>query len=362
MSFLKNNFKTMFSLLGLYVTTGFALYNLMGPQGLLGDFWQTYSLWKVLLYVCAMTHITISCMSLSFHRFHTHKGVVLNKYLDSVMQIWLWLVTSMNKLDWVSVHMYHHIHSDQDLDPHSPVKKGLAHVLFFGAYDYTKAKAQPDVLKIRNRLSYTKFEKFMSEHQLLGPIIMTFFMILFFGLKWGTLLSAINFLISPIFAVGGVNALAHWWGYKNHQTKDNSRNIGFLFPLNFLICGELDHNNHHAHQKSCSFRHKWYEFDIGYIYIKTLKFFKLADIRTVYNTKKFKQEFAIKAQRLLEYDYNFKARFEKLAEELNQNVTELQEQITLYIQGKKAQLSGPAKEFAREVKAYLKAQAAMQPA
>lgn len=362
MNFLKRNFLEISKLILLYAGAVFALKALIGSDGLWGHVWDDYSFLKVIIYVAAMTHITITCMSLSFHRFHTHKGVVLNKFVDVPMQVWLWLITSMNKLDWVSIHMYHHMHSDQEKDPHSPKHKGLAHVFFLGAYDYTQAKDQPDVLKIRSRLSTTPFEVFMSKHQLMGPIITMALLMVSFGVKWGTILGVINFLISPVFAVGGVNAIAHWWGYKNHQTKDNSRNIGFLFPLNFLICGELDHNNHHAHQKSCSFRHKWYEFDIGYIYIKALKSFKLAEIKTVYNTKKFKQEFAIKAHKLLEYDYHFKERFEKLAAELNHNAQDLKEQLGLYIQGKKAQLSEPAKEFAREVKAYLKAQAALSPA
>lgn len=293
-------------------------------------------------------------MSLSFHRYHTHKGVTFNKAVDTAMQTWLWLVTSMSKLDWVSVHMYHHIHSDDVKDPHSPKQKGLAHVFFLGAWDYNAAKADPDVLKIRHRLPVTPYEMFISKNLLLGPTIMVFFNLLFFGVQWGTILSVVNFLLSPIFAVGGVNAIAHWVGYKNHKTPDNSRNIGFIFPLNFMICGELDHNNHHAHQKSCSFRHKWYEFDIGFFYIKMLSYFKLADIRTVYNPTKFKKELAIKALRLLEEDY--KERFAVLADELNHNVHDLKEQIAAYLEGKKHQLSKPGKEFAKEIKAYLKQQ------
>ena len=266
----------------------------------------------------------------------------------------------MSKLDWVSVHLYHHLHSDDEKDPHSPVKKGLAHVFFLGAFDYSLATNNPEVLKIRNRLPVNAFETYISKNLFLGPAIMVFLNIILFGAFWGTVLSLINFLISPIFAVGGVNAIAHWIGYKNHKTTDNSRNIGFLFILNFLICGELDHNNHHAHQKSCSFRHKWYEFDVGYFYIKLLSLFKLAEIRTVYNTKKFKKELAIKAMSLIEYDYNFQARFENLSKELNQNVNDLKIQMTSYLEGKKYELQKPAKKFAKELKIYLRQQTAAQ--
>ena len=360
MNFLKKPFHLFAFLVTAYILAVSCITYSLGHFGLSGSFWSTNTALKVFLYVCVMTHLTITCMSLSFHRSHTHKGVNFNKYVDTVMQTWLWLVTSMSKLDWVSVHMYHHIHSDNEKDPHSPIQKGLAHVFFFGAWDYNTAKSSADVLKIRNRLPVTAYELFISKNLLLGPTIMVFLNLVAFGPKWGTILSVINFLLSPIFAVGGVNAIAHWIGYKNHKTSDNSRNVGFLLPLNFLICGELDHNNHHAHQKSCSFRHTWYEFDIGFFYIKMLSYFKLAEIRTVYNPTKFKKELALKALSLIEANQNFQERLTQLANELNHNVQDLKEQIIAYLEGKKHQLQKPAKQFAKEIKDYLRQQDMMQ--
>lgn len=357
MNLIKKTLPLLALFIGMYVLAATGLSFLFGSTGFLGAFWSDYTAFKVILYVCIMTHITITCMSLSFHRSHTHKGVQFNKFVDYMMQTWLWAVTSMSKLDWVSVHMYHHIHSDLEKDPHSPKQKGLAHVFFFGAFDYTKAKENPEVLKIRHRLPVTAYELFLSKHLFLGPGLLVVLNLVLFGAFWGTILSVTNFLISPVFAVGGVNALAHWIGYKNHKTTDNSRNIGFLFPLNFLICGELDHNNHHAHQRSCSFRHKWYEFDIGYVYIKILNYFKLADIRTVYNTTKFKKELAIKAISLIEMEHRFEEKLMALSKELNQNVTELKLQIASYLEGKKQEMQKPVKEFAKELKWYIRQQA-----
>ncbi|MFZ4715580.1 MAG: fatty acid desaturase [Bacteriovoracaceae bacterium] len=356
MKFYSLKVRTPFILLFAYVLLTTIVYAAFGPTGFFGEFWQNYTFLKIAIYVCAMTHITISCMSLSFHRHHTHKGVVFNKFVDTLMQLWLWLVTSMCKLDWVSVHQYHHLHSDTEEDPHSPVVKGLRHVLFMGVFDYTKAKDHPEVLKLRARIKYNKLEKFISENLFLGPSLAVGFNILLFGVFWGSMLSVINFLISPIFAVGGVNAIAHWWGYRNHQSNDNSRNVGFLFPLNFLICGELDHNNHHAHQRSCSFRHKWYEFDIGYFYIKVLKRVKLAEVKSVYNTRTFKQDLARKAQKLMDYEVVFKDKCEKLSLELKQDLTELQEQIRAYMEGKKVKLDRRVQELALEIKMHLRAQ------
>lgn len=321
-----------------------------GEFGLAGDVFGEGTWWKVTLYVVAMSHLTITAMSLSFHRYHTHKGVVFNKILDTLMQTWLWLVTSMSKLDWVSVHMYHHRFSDRPEDPHSPVQKGLAHALFLGVFDYTKAKNSEPVLKIRNNIKRNKYEQYISEHLMMGPMLLTVFNLCMFGTYWGSILSVINFMISPVFAVGGVNALAHTYGYQNHRSGDNSRNLGFLFPLNFIICGELDHNNHHARQKSCSFRHRWFEFDIGYAYIIVLSKLKLAQIKNAYTTVNLKVELSKQIKTLIESDFDFKNRFEEFCSEYKLNYAEMMQKVEDYIHGKKVELEKPMKDFIAEVR------------
>ncbi|RYZ68273.1 MAG: fatty acid desaturase [Proteobacteria bacterium] len=266
-------------LLAAWAAFVIGVWQLIGNEGLFPSVFAEHGIFKALLYWVILTHITITAMSLSFHRMHTHRGVVFHRAVDGAFQLWLWLTTSMCKLDWVSVHVYHHAHSDDVLDPHSPYQKGLGRVFLLGALDYTRAKQNPEVLKIRNKLKETRFEAFLSRNILLGPVIMIVLYTLAFGPWTGLGLSLMTFATSPIFAVGGVNAIAHAWGYRNYKTKDQSRNIGFLFPLNWMICGELDHNNHHPHPKSCSFRHRWYEFDVGYAYIWALEKMGLAQVK-----------------------------------------------------------------------------------
>ena len=262
------------------VTVGF------GPGGLYPEAFASQAWLKMGLFIFIMTHLTITAMSLSFHRMHTHKGVRFHPVVDAIMQLWLWATTSMSKLDWVSVHVYHHATSDTAQDPHSPVQKGLARVFFLGVADYTRAKSHPEVLRIRRKLPANRLEKLISENVFVGPIVLGAAYMVAFGPLWGFILMATTFLISPIFAVGGVNALAHYFGYRNYETTDNSRNLGFIFILNWMICGELDHNNHHAHPTSCSFRHKAWEFDIGYAYIKLLSWVGLAEIKHAYKLSK----------------------------------------------------------------------------
>tara|TARA_B100001971_G_C18264602_1_gene590684 strand:+ start:1164 stop:2249 length:1086 start_codon:yes stop_codon:yes gene_type:complete len=350
---IKSILKTSAVLAGVYLGVIYLIDYALGSNGILGTIWEGNSVIKFALYAIAMTHITITSMSISFHRYHTHKGVVVNKFIDTLMQLNLWLVGGMSKLDWVSVHIYHHAHSDQPKDPHSPVQKGLLHILFLGVFDYTKAKNSPAILKIRKTLKRNKLEQFIADHTLLGLVITTFLNLVLFGTFYGSIASLINFSISPIFAVGGVNGFAHWFGYKNHNYKDNSRNLGFLFPLNFLICGELDHNNHHAHPKSCSFRHRWFEFDWGYFYIKLMNYSGLAKIKNAYTPKTLKKDLSVKLTALMEKDYRFRKRLEELAEELNTNADELFTMIKDYIEGKKVEVTKDVKALIGEAKRTL---------
>jgi len=339
----------------LFFGGSWLIYHFIGELGFYGQVVAENPWLFLTVYSFVIAHLTITAMSLSFHRYHTHKGVVLSKWVDMPMQFWLWIMTSMSKVDWVSVHIYHHAHSDQEKDPHSPLHKGIIHALFLGVFDYTKAKSLPEILRIKKTIPTNKFELYVHNNSFTGPIILTIFNLFFFGPLWGGVISVINFLISPIFAVGGVNALAHWWGYKNHTTTDNSRNLGFLFPLNFVICGELDHNNHHAHMRSCSFRHRWFEFDIGFFYLKIFSKLQLADLKVVYSPATLKQELSKKISELIEKDDRFKKRCEELARELNTNYQELKSRMEAYCRGEKVKLDRSVRDFMLEVERTLKA-------
>jgi stearoyl-CoA desaturase (delta-9 desaturase) len=80
----------------------------------------------------------------------------------------------------------------------------------------------------------------------------------------------------PFWAAGMINGMGHWWGYRNGETKDHSRNIS---PIGIIVGGEELHNNHHLAPASPKFSQKWWEFDIGWMYIKGLEFLGLAKLK-----------------------------------------------------------------------------------
>ena len=223
-----------------------------------------------------MVQITIACVTLYLHRSQAHRGVVFHPAVSHFMRFWLFLTTGMITKQWVAIHRRHHRFDDAEGDPHSPHIFGIWTVFFKGALLYNKASKDkqmvaqygvgtPDDWMERN--VYTP-------HSRLGIVLMLIINLCLFGL-WGWLVWIVQIVWIPLWAAGVVNGFGHWWGYRNTDTKDFSRNI---VPWDFWVGGELLHNNHHADPASPKLSRKWYEFDIGWMYIKMLETVGLAKI------------------------------------------------------------------------------------
>ncbi|NWG87353.1 MAG: transposase, partial [Hydrogenophilaceae bacterium] len=89
---------------------------------------------------------------------------------------------------------------------------------------------------------------------------------------------AVQMLWIPFFAAGVINGVGHYWGYRNYSCEDASTNI---VPWGILIGGEELHNNHHAYGSSAKLSSRWYEFDIGWAYIRGLELLGLAHVKKV---------------------------------------------------------------------------------
>lgn len=230
-----------------------------------------------ILYTLIVTHITIMCVTLYLHRGVTHKAITIKPALAHFMRFWLWLTTGMVTKEWVAIHRKHHQSSDTKDDPHSPQVYGIWTVLFGGAFLYTKASKDKDMV---NKLGVGSPDDWMennfySRFPNYGILVMLLIDILLFG-GVGAIIWLVQMLWIPFWAAGVINGLAHYWGYRNYQTKDTARN---LLPIGIWIGGEELHNNHHADGASAKFSKKWYEFDIGWVYIKLFEKLNLVEIR-----------------------------------------------------------------------------------
>lgn len=119
--------------------------------------------------------------------------------------------------------------------------------------------------------------KLYSGHRYMGIALMLAIDLIAFGVA-GLAVWVVQMLWIPFWAAGVINGVGHYWGYRNFETQDASRNI---LPWGILIGGEELHNNHHAYGVSARLSNKWWEFDIGWLYIRLLEIFGLAQVRRV---------------------------------------------------------------------------------
>jgi len=230
-----------------------------------------------LLYTLVVTHITIACVTLYLHRSQAHRAVTFHPVVAHFMRFWLWLTTGMVTKQWVAIHRKHHRYSDEPGDPHSPHVYGIKQVFFKGAGLYHAASKDKDMVDsygVGTPADWMELHVY-TPHSRLGIGILLLFNIIVFG--WiGALIWGIQMLWIPFWAAGVINGVAHWWGYRNGTTRDQSRNIS---PWGIVVGGEELHNNHHLDPGSAKLSLKPWEFDIGWMYIKLLEKAKLAKLR-----------------------------------------------------------------------------------
>jgi len=231
-----------------------------------------------ILFTLIVTHITIACVTLYLHRSQAHRGVEFHPMVSHFMRAWLWLTTGMVTKQWVAIHRKHHRFTDEPNDPHSPIHYGIWRVLFKGAGLYHSASK--DLTMVQQYGAGTPDDwieqNLYTLHSRLGILLMLIIDLLFFG-PWGFIVWGVQMLWIPFWAAGVINGVGHWIGYRNGETKDNSRNI---MPWGIIIGGECLHNNHHLDPANPRLSRRWFEFDIGWFYIRILSILGLAKVKT----------------------------------------------------------------------------------
>lgn len=231
----------------------------------------------IILYTLVVTQITIAAVTLYLHRSQAHRAVQFHPAINHFFRFWLWLTTGMVTREWVAVHRRHHQRSDTPGDPHSPQIYGIWRVLFTGAALYVQAAKDKKLVDSLGSGTPTDWieRHLYTPHSRLGIGLLLVLNLALWG-WWGFLIWGIQMIWIPFWAAGVVNGLCHWWGYRNTNTADTSRN---LWPWAIWIGGEELHNNHHADGANAKFRQRWFEIDIGWCYIRFLQALGLAKLR-----------------------------------------------------------------------------------
>jgi stearoyl-CoA desaturase (delta-9 desaturase) len=195
------------------------------------------------------------------------------------MRFWLWMTTGMVTKEWVAVHRKHHRFTDEVGDPHSPHVYGIKNILFKGVMRYVEESRDKKTLDNYGQGTPNDAieRELYSEYPYLGIIILLLINLVLFGI-WGALIWLVQMAWIPFWAAGVINGLGHWFGYRNTDTKDKSTN---LIPIGLIIGGEELHNNHHNKPASAKLSEKWFEFDIGWFWIKVFSYIGLIKIKEV---------------------------------------------------------------------------------
>jgi len=242
--------------------------------GVLGLNW-----WQLILATLALTHITIAAVTIFLHRSQAHRALDLHPTTSHFFRVWLWLTTGMQTIEWVAVHRKHHAKCETAEDPHSPQTRGLKKVFWEGSELYMAEAANTETLARYGhgtpndwveRNVYSRFT-----WQGVGLML---------GIDWilfgwaGFAVWGMQMMWIPIFPAGIINGIGHYWGYRSYDVADASMNI---VPWAILIGGEELHNNHHTYPTSARLSSKWYELDLGWMYIRILERLGLAKVLRV---------------------------------------------------------------------------------
>ena len=243
------------------------------------------SAWQVLLFTIIVTHITIASVTIFLHRCQAHRGLDLHPMPSHFFRFWLWLTTGQVTKEWAAIHRKHHAKCDTEEDPHSPVTRGIKKVLFEGAELYrAESKNRETIQKYGHGTPDDWLERNLyTGRSWAGVVLMLVIDVLLFGVI-GVTVWAVQMMWIPVTAAGIINGIGHYWGYRNYDCADASTNI---FPWGILIGGEELHNNHHTFGTSAKLSSKWYEFDIGWMYIRILETAGLATVKKVAPEPKF---------------------------------------------------------------------------
>lgn len=235
--------------------------------------------WGYIVVTLVLTHITIASITIFLHRHQAHRALDLHPIPSHFFRFWLWLTSGMVTKEWAAIHRKHHAKCETLDDPHSPQIYGIKKVLLEGSELYRKESKNLETLE---RYGHGTPDDWMernvyTKHSVAGVASMLIINVVLFG-PIGITIWAVQMLWTPVMAAGIINGVGHYWGYRNFRAEDASRNI---VPWGILIGGEELHNNHHAYPTSARLSNKWFEFDIGWMYIRILEMMGLAKVKKI---------------------------------------------------------------------------------
>ena len=220
-------------------------------SSIVGLFFVEYNITNIITMMISFYVLNILGVWMMMHRYYSHKSFELNPILKWMFTVIAVLTGRGSILGWVYLHRLHHAYSDQEKDPHSPHNLGYK---MFGFGHMKKQEGEMKIFLVKELMTTEQLFIHKWYMLLLIPLLIIFALIDLQLFYWAWIVPAM--LIQ--FSTSNFNYFGHTHGYRNYETKDQSRNNILLWPI---ILGEAWHNNHHADAKNYSTRHKFWEID-----------------------------------------------------------------------------------------------------
>ncbi len=217
---------------------------------------------------------------LGYHRLLTHGSFATPKWCKRLIAAIGCLAGEGPPMMWVANHRLHHARSDQEGDPHSPRDGGWWSHVFWLAYRVGGRDQSEYFRKWSADLYRDKFIRsldyaFIPLNVAVSALIMTAGY--FYGgwpVAWSWLVWGVGVrMVFVLHSTWLVNSASHMWGYRNYETRDDSRNNWWVALITY---GEGWHNNHHAHPRMAKHGHKWWEVDLTFMTIRLMQYCGLA--------------------------------------------------------------------------------------
>ena len=219
--------------------------------------------WGAVATAIGLYWLRIFSIGAGYHRYFSHRSYSTSRVFQFVLAFMSQTTTQKSILWWAAKHRHHHLHSDTELDVHSPRHTGFfyAHVgwIFASQHDETDLTKIADFARYPELMLLHRFE--LAPAVIMGTVVFLLggWTYLIVGFFWST--------VAVYHATFCINSLAHVHGKKRYVTGDDSRNNWFLA---LFTMGEGWHNNHHAYQASARQGFRWWEIDPTYYLLRLL--------------------------------------------------------------------------------------------
>ena len=218
--------------------------------------------------------LRIFAIGAGYHRYFSHRAYETSRTFQFLLAALAQSTSQKSVLWWAANHRDHHLHSDTELDVHSPRHTGFiySHV----GWIFSRGQETMNVNRIADFAKYPEL-MWLHRYEQLPAFVLAVICLAVAG--WPGLI--VGFFWSTVAVYHGtfcINSLAHLVGKRRYVTGDDSRNNWLLA---IITMGEGWHNNHHAYQSSARQGFYWWEYDPTY-YLLTL----LERLGLVWNLKR----------------------------------------------------------------------------